>query len=166
MRALCKIVLPIATTWANQQEARMLRTGIPLTPAQLADAAAIGIAHPERVRLDIGPEAPWPFLKMFRPLAVRTGLVPRQIAGVTFRYGIFLRANHQHERGLLLHELAHTAQYERLGGIRGFLAEYLYECLSSGYPNGPLEQEASTMARAMINVVSSIPEGCKEISRR
>lgn len=129
----------------------MLRTGIPLTPAQFADAAAIGVAHPEHVRLDIGPEAPWPFLKMFRPLAVRTGLIPREIAGITFRYGIFLRADRQHERRLLLHELAHTAQYERLGGIRGFLVEYLYECLIAGYPNGALEQEASTMAGAMMN---------------
>jgi len=152
LRALCKIVLPIATAWAKQQETRMLRTGIRLTPAQLADAAAIGVTHPDRVRLEIGREAPWPFLKMFRPLAVRTGLVPREIAGITFRYGIFLRADHEHERGLLLHELAHTAQYERLGGIRGFLAEYLYECLSSGYPHGALEQEASTIARAMMNL--------------
>ena len=130
----------------------MLRTGIPLTPAQLADATAIGVAHPERVRLDIGPEAPWPFFKIFRPLAVRTGLVPHQIAGITFRYGIFLRADHQHERGLLLHELVHTAQYERLGGIRGFLAEYLYECLTAGYPYGSLEKEASTLAGAMIEL--------------
>ena len=129
----------------------MLRTGIPLTSPQLADARLIGIARPECVRLEIGAEAPWPFLKVFRPLAIWTGMVPREIAGMTFRYGIFLRQNHQHKRGLLLHELAHTAQYERLGGIREFLAEYLYECLSAGYPNGALEKEASTIAQEMTN---------------
>ena len=151
IRALCKVVLPIACAWVKRQEARMLRTGIPLTPAQLSDAASIGIAHPDLVRLDVGPEAPWPFLKLFRPVAVWSGLVPREIAGITFRYGIFVRVDRQHERDLLLHELAHTAQYERLGGIRPFLAEYLYECLSAGYPNGALEKEASAIAQGMTN---------------
>lgn len=130
----------------------MLRTGIPLTPAQVAYARAIGVAYPERVRLEIGVEAPWPYFKALRTVAVRSGLVPREIGGITFRYGIFLRADRQEERRLLLHELAHTAQYERLGGIRPFLAEYLYECLTAGYPNGALEKEASTRAHAMMNV--------------
>ena len=42
----------------------------------------------------------------------------------------------------MVHELAHTIQYERLGGIKPFLRAYLEECLSLGYPNGPLEQKA------------------------
>ena len=33
-------------------------------------------------------------------------------------------------------------QYERAGGIQFFLELYLNECLTLGYPNGPLEQEA------------------------
>jgi hypothetical protein len=36
----------------------------------------------------------------------------------------------------------HTAQYERLGGIEPFLRQYLRECLTIGYPEAPLEQEA------------------------
>ena len=43
---------------------------------------------------------------------------------------------------LVVHELAHTAQYERLGGFKPFLKAYLEEWLTVGYPNGPLEQEA------------------------
>jgi hypothetical protein len=42
---------------------------------------------------------------------------------------------------LLLHELAHVAQYERLG-MRRFLRQYLHECLTEGYPLGELEAEA------------------------
>jgi hypothetical protein len=54
-----------------------------------------------------------------------------------------VRSDFRGDRRLVIHELAHTRQYERLGGIRPFLREYLYECLvTPGYPFGPLEQEA------------------------
>jgi len=43
---------------------------------------------------------------------------------------------------LLVHELAHVAQYERFGGFRPFLEQYLHECITIGYPAAPLEQEA------------------------
>lgn len=46
------------------------------------------------------------------------------------------------DRRLLAHELAHVAQYERLGGFHEFLKQYLEECISPGYPLGDLEQEA------------------------
>ena len=47
----------------------------------------------------------------------------------------------------MAHELVHTTQYERLGGIEAFLRPYLLECLSApGYPHGPMEQEAITTA--------------------
>jgi len=47
---------------------------------------------------------------------------------------------------LVVHELAHTWQYERLGGLRPFLKQYLYECLvAPGYPFGHLEQEAKSI---------------------
>ena len=45
-------------------------------------------------------------------------------------------------RQLLAHELAHVAQYERLGGFREFLKQYLEECINPGYPLGDLELEA------------------------
>jgi hypothetical protein len=38
--------------------------------------------------------------------------------------------------------LAHLAQYERLGGFREFLKQYLEECINPGYPLGDLELEA------------------------
>jgi hypothetical protein len=42
----------------------------------------------------------------------------------------------------VIHELAHVAQYERLGGFREFLKQYLEECINPGYPLGDLELEA------------------------
>jgi hypothetical protein len=43
---------------------------------------------------------------------------------------------------IVVHELAHVAQYERLGGILSFLRKYLFECLTMGYVASPLELEA------------------------
>jgi hypothetical protein len=45
-------------------------------------------------------------------------------------------------RAMIVHELGHTAQYERLGGgFEPFLRQYLFECLTIGYPEAPMEQE-------------------------
>jgi hypothetical protein len=42
---------------------------------------------------------------------------------------------------MVIHELGHTAQYERVGGFEPFLRQYLFECLTIGYPEAPMEQE-------------------------
>ena len=43
---------------------------------------------------------------------------------------------------ILVHELVHTAQYERLNGIPGFLRQYLRDCLKDGYMSAAMEREA------------------------
>ncbi len=80
-----------------------------------------------------------PALKM---AAQATGLLSPLTAGLTLRYGIFIRLDYWSERRILVHELAHVVQYERLGGFEPFLRQYLEECLTLGYPAAPLEQEA------------------------
>jgi hypothetical protein len=47
---------------------------------------------------------------------------------------------------MVIHELGHTVQYERLGGLVPFLRRYLFECLSIGYPEAPMEQEVIALA--------------------
>ena len=65
---------------------------------------------------------------------------------MTFGHGIVIR-NGSHGRGLIAHELTHVMQYERFGGIDGFLKEYIKEvAFPPGYPHGPLEQEAAQIA--------------------
>ncbi|HEX4665027.1 MAG TPA: hypothetical protein VH207_00400 [Chthoniobacterales bacterium] len=60
-----------------------------------------------------------------------------------------MRSDCWRDRALVAHELAHTAQYERLGGIAPFLKQYLFECLTIGYPAAPMEQEAIAEARRL-----------------
>lgn len=143
---MLKVLLPFACAWAQRQEKLILRHGVPLTAGQLEEARRVGIKFPERVHLLKVDKMPIPLPILLRRLAERAGLVPRDTIGMTLRYGIFIRADCWGQRRLLVHELAHTAQYERMGGFVPFLRAYLHECLHPpGYPFGPLEQEAKRM---------------------
>jgi len=64
--------------------------------------------------------------------AEATSLISPLTVGLTLRYGIFIRADHWGARRLVVHELVHTAQYERLGGFEPFLRQYLLECINIG----------------------------------
>ena len=138
--------LPIASLWAKRQESRILKAGVPLAASSLEDARRMGIRFPERVRVQAVDQVP-EMNPLLRIIAGKLGLCSPLTRGMSLRYGIFIHADCQGERALLVHELAHTLQYERLGGIKPFLKLYLYECLvTPGYPFGPLEQEAIQIA--------------------
>jgi hypothetical protein len=139
-----KMLLPLACSWAEEQEHIILCDGVPLSPAQATDAKNIGIAHPERVRLLKVTRIPMPEHPALRAATEATRLISVDTAGLTLRYGIFIRADCWGDRSLVFHELVHTLQYERLGGFQQFLQRYLDECIAIGYPAAPMEQEAVT----------------------
>ena len=135
-------LLPLAAEWAAEEEARILREGVPLAEQEIIDAKAIGVREPERVRLlqvDTIPTPRHPILKAATGAIRFLTPAPR---GLTLGHGIFVRSDCWRDRSLVAHELVHTAQYERLGGILPFLRKYLFECVTIGYPEAPLEQEA------------------------
>jgi hypothetical protein len=142
-----EMLLPFACAWVEEQEHVILQLGVVLTESQLADARRVGVAQPERVRLLRIPQIPLPNHPALVAAANATGLISPSTVGMTFRYGIFIRTDCWGESRLVVHELVHTAQYERLGGIEGFLRPYLLECITPpGYPFGPLEQEAKRLS--------------------
>jgi hypothetical protein len=143
-----KLVLPIACAWAKRQETMILQKGVALSAAQVLTASRIGIAYPERVRL-LAVQGMPPQNWMLRSIGKKLGFVSDATIGMTLRYGILIRAEHWGDRRLLIHELAHVAQYERLGGFRRFLSQYLQECISPGYPFGDLELEAKEAERRL-----------------
>jgi len=149
-RALLKLVLPLACSWAEEQERVIHREGVVLTPSQIDDARRIGVKSPLRVHLRVVDEIPLPLHPVLKAAAEKTGLISPHTIGLTLRYGIFIRSDCWGDRRLVVHELAHTAQYERLGGFHPFLEKYLDECITPpGYPYGPLEQEAKRIEREM-----------------
>lgn len=122
----------------------ILQDGVPLSPTQATDAVKIGVAHFERVRLLKVARVPIPEHPSLRAAAEATQLISPRTGGLTLRYGIFIRADCWDDHRLVFHELVHTLQYERLGGFQQFLQQYLYECVTIGYPAAPMEQEAVT----------------------
>lgn len=138
-------LLPLACEWAQEQERLILNSGFPLTSIQVEDAAIIGVSHPGKVRILRIDRIPMPEHPALRSAAEETGLITPATGGLTVMHGIFIRDDCWGDRQLVFHELVHTRQYERLGGFRPFLQQYLQECISDGYPNGSLEQEAINM---------------------
>ena len=139
-----KMLLPLACAWAEEQECIILRNGVPLSFTQMTDAKSAGVTHPERIRLLRVAQIPVPEHPALRAAAEDTQLISPRTAGLTLRYGIFIRSDCWGDRRLVVHELVHTFQYERLGGFQQFLEQYLYECITIGYPAAPMEQEAVT----------------------
>ncbi len=141
------VALPLATQWVEEQEKRILTEGVPLTPHQAFDAHLVGVKNPAKVRLLKTDFIPLPENVVLRKANELFNLVSPVTAGITFGYGIYIREDMWGDRPLVAHELVHVGQYERYGSVGAFLRDYLEECLTIGYPNGPLEQEAITRSR-------------------
>jgi len=139
-------LLPLAAQWAAEQERRVLCQGVPLSKEELTDAKAIGVRNPERVRLLRVNSIPVPLHPMLKAAAASINFITAAPRGLALDYGIFIRADHWRDRQLIAHELAHTAQYQRLGGILPFLQTYLGQCATLGYEQAPLELEAIAAA--------------------
>lgn len=153
-------ILPLAARWAEKLEGRILREGAPLSEEGMADAWALGVREPERVRLLSLASLPTPEDPILRTAAAAVQFLTPATRGLALRYGIFIRRDSWGDRGLVAHELAHTAQYERLGGIEPFLRQYLAECLTIGYPAAPMEQEAIAAADRL--ELADLPNGGKK----
>src|SRR5262249_44488832 len=137
-----EMLLPLAAAWATEREQEILRDGVSLSAEEIADARAIGVKEPDRVRLLHVETIARPTQPQLRAACGAIDFLTPATRGLTLGYGIFIRSNCWGNRLLVVHELAHVAQYERVGGILPFLREYLFECLTVGYSASPLELEA------------------------
>ena len=142
-----QVLLPVAYAWAEKQELILLEHGTALDEVQLADARRAGVVQPEKIRVIRVDTLPHPGNEDVMFIAKHIGLFSPRSVGITIGYGICLRHGFWEDRAVLVHECVHVAQYEKLNGIRPFLAAYLRECVDPGYPFGRLEQEAILIAR-------------------
>jgi hypothetical protein len=167
-----------AAAFALLQEGRIRRSGQPLDAAGLEVARRLGVRDPARVRVLTQPQIanplasavrflerpaagapggagprPRPWTRIAARLRERGALLTGEIAGMALGHGIVVidEPSPGTARALLAHELAHVAQYERLGSRFGFLREYIRQCLTHGYANAPLEREACAAAEASLS---------------
>ncbi len=139
-------VLPLVSEWAEAKEKVVLKNGIPLSDSQMDDARSVGVIHPEKVRIFNVPQIPLPKHPVLKAAAEETQLITPATVGFTVRYGIFIHSDFSDDRYLMVHELVHTSQYEKLGGFLPFFRKYLLQLINIGYPEAPMEQEAIKMA--------------------
>jgi hypothetical protein len=139
-------VLPLASEWAEAKEQVVLKNGVPLSDSQMDDARRVGVIHPEKVRIFKVPQIPLPKHPVLKAAAEETKLITPATVGLTVRYGIFIHSDFSDDRYLMVHELVHTSQYEKLGGFLPFFRKYLLQLINIGYPEAPMEQEAIKMA--------------------
>ncbi|MFT3990952.1 MAG: hypothetical protein QM680_06030 [Luteolibacter sp.] len=150
-RLLLRLFVSLAAPWAAWHERKICRIGTPLDPVFLADARALGIRHPEKVRVLFVERIPFFNGRFLRALSKFFPDISPHTIGLSLRYGIYLRKHLSVEshRLLLAHELVHTSQYEKCGGISAFLLRYFEECLTDGYARSPMEQEADLKSKSL-----------------
>jgi hypothetical protein len=141
-------LLPLACTWAREQEVFVLSRGSPLGPRHAADARLAGVEDIGKVRILVVDRMPLPENKELAEATRVTQVITNASRGVTFGHGIIIRADAWGDRELLLHQFVHVAQCERAGGIESFVQSYLSDRQQSEkFRVGSLEQEARTLAR-------------------
>lgn len=135
-------LLPGAIAWAEARARKAAEVGSALTPEEQGIARAVGVAKPERVRIEIvGDRLPMPDDPVLRAAAIRAGLLGPGMVGLTLGHSIFICRGHRTRR-LLSHELRHVHQYEQHGSIAAFLPVYLAQVLQAGYEDAALERDA------------------------
>lgn len=139
-------ILPAVEYMVAKTEREVLATGRALTEQELVLARSLGVAHPERVRIAEREAFPVPDDDRLVAAARSHDLIfgSDREAGRTSGYAILLKPGLADAGSVIAHELVHVGQYERLGGIRGFLQTYLIQLLVVGYERAPLEVEART----------------------
>ena len=145
-RALLPLAAPIVTAWAAWQRARAMRRGRPLTARQRRIAAAVGVAHPEDIRLLLVDRVPIPGGRWIDALARRLGLPGPDVDGLTLGHAILVRHCALSEE-LLAHECRHVQQCEAAGSMARFLRAYLGQVARHGYRQAPFEVDARDAAR-------------------
>jgi hypothetical protein len=133
---------PRAIAWAEQQSASVARSGAALTPSQAARARAVGVRHPERIRIAAVERFPLPQEAEVKAAALRIGLASPDIVGLTLGHSVMLRRGFENDPRLLRHEFRHVQQYESRGGIAPFLAQHLQDLARYGYEQSPFEVDA------------------------
>jgi hypothetical protein len=140
-------LMPGGLAFVDESEREVLRHGRPLSAEETRIAHAVGIAHPELVRILVTDEFTRPRDREFILLARRLGIdVDEEEKGRASGYGIQLRPQFQRSRRLLAHELTHVAQYERMGNA-ALVRQYFLELLTVGYERSPIEAAARANER-------------------
>ena len=141
LESMLPALLPRAIEWVKAQSASIREQGSPLDDQGMRLARAVGVTHPDRIRVCVVQSIPLPEDPELRAVALENGVLGPEIAGITFGYGIYARDGAVTNR-LISHECRHVYQYEKAGSIDAFLPVYLHQVATVGYQQAPFEIDA------------------------
>ena len=133
-------LFPYIEAWVTGLQRRAIATG-KSNPLYYPYTRAAGVIHPEKIRILSAAAIPNPTHPRIAELAKEIGLLTPATGAITAGYGIIVRADCVNDLRLIVHELVHVAQYERLG-IADFLRAYIGQLNEHGYNEAPFELEA------------------------
>lgn len=132
---------PRVLPWYEAVEAEFLPQGRPLSQQKIEIARKLGVQNPSRVRVAVLETFPMPSDPELLVEARRYGLGIQYEGGRTNGYVIMLKSWVVEDKTVLVHELVHVGQQDRMGRV-AFLRRYLIEMEMLGYSRSPLELEA------------------------
>jgi hypothetical protein len=133
-------LFPYIEAWVTGLQQHAIATG-KSNPLYYPYTRAAGVIHPEKIRILSAAAIPNPTHPRIAELAKEIGLLTPATGAITAGYGIIVRADSMNDLRLIVHELVHVAQYERLG-IADFLRAYIGQLNEHGYNEAPFELEA------------------------
>jgi hypothetical protein len=133
-------LFPYIEAWVAGLQQQAIATG-KSNPLYYPYTRAAGVIHPEKIRILSAAAIPNPTHPRIAELAKEIGLLTPATGAITAGYGIIVRADCMNDLRLIVHELVHVAQYERLG-IVDFLRAYIGQLNEHGYNEAPFELEA------------------------
>lgn len=152
------LLAPRAIQWAKTQADVVLKYGVPLAEAQIADAGRCGVRDCSRVRVLVVDRIPLPDDAELAEAARRSQIITEASRGISIGYAIIIRADSWHNRELLLHQLVHVAQCERSGSLDLYLGQYLSDRRTcSDFSAGSFEDEARGLARQICASDQTVP---------
>ncbi len=108
-------LFPPTLQWVKDLEAKAVTFGKSIPMPYHHYANSVGVSHPDEIRIFPVPSIPLPSHPRVAELAKGLGLITGATQGMTAGYGILLRNDCEGDLRLLVHELVHVGQYERLG---------------------------------------------------
>lgn len=136
-------IVPLVFDWVTSVENDLWDISRPLTAGEKAEATALGVEHPDSIRVAVVESLPEPSAEL-KHLAEQLRILTTGTLSLTLGRIIVIKANAPDRPELVRHGLVHAVQIERCGGVRAFLREYFAQCLEYGKDNCPMEVEART----------------------
>lgn len=125
---MTSLALDDALVWAERAHDEVMRAGGPLSERGKTLAATVGVEHPEKIRLFIVDTLPRVFDWAY--------------CGLTLGYAVMMQRGHDSNPYLLSAQFRFVQQFERVGSLRDFVAQYLRDIEQHGHQHAPMNLDA------------------------